>query len=203
MKKVLALFLMSLMLISAACAESTVELFTTDWGKTISSSGVYVTLTREEGALWCGPGYEYENMGGWRWDQQQVRCLCLVGDWQGNTWVLIDYCDRWGIPYRGYIPLYWCPENSYRPLNDLLPWENCYDALTPLMIAQLYTSCTGYWGPGTEYPAKLALDVSSCEGTLILRDGDWVLMELSPDSTACYECYGMVRVWIRESDCFY
>lgn len=84
---------------------------------------------------------------------------------------------------------------------------HCYtlacDQLTPDMIAQLYNDCEGLWGPGDSYDQLAGLPVDVTEGTLILTQGEWGLLELNEYTLECIDAYAPMRVWVRLGNCFY
>ena len=67
---------------------------------------------------------------------------------------------------------------------------------TPSMIALPYHNAWSKFGPGDDSPNFLYLEADIIEGTLILRQGEWGLLELNPSSAANYFLSASVRVWV-------
>lgn len=205
MKRIAAL-LLALMLLCATGAladpQSPMTLFTTSFATTQATGGVYVQMHVAQEVLYSGPGYDYVNIGEFDLAGRQVHCYTLATDRSGEMWVLLDFTDPY-VNWRGYVPLrdFAAPDRAY--LMDALPHEAGYDDLTPYMIAQLYLDCSGLWGPGEGYYELTQLPAATVEGTLILQQGDWGLLELNAATVQRLGLYAGARVWVELSNCMY
>ena len=175
--RILAALLILALLPLAALADSPVILFTPQYGVTTGTMGQYARITQRDAYLYTGPGTEYISLCSFQWNNQQMRCICLAKDSLSKPWVLVDFSLA-GDAWRGYIPLASFDASTQRHLSASLPWESSYDALTPMMIAQIYHDVDALCGPGEKYFAIVPLDRSTTEGTLIMQEQNWVLMEL-------------------------
>lgn len=199
MKKAFAALLCVILLVlpCAALADSTdaLILFSSSFASEVSTNGVYVPLTVSGADLHSGPGMAYvcsalPDMSG-----QTVHCYSLFQEDSGTVWVLIDFTAD-GKSRRGYVPVSLFASSDRNYLLNALPYEATYSALTPSMIALPYHSAWGKFGPGDEYPNYIYLEADHIEGTLILRQGQWGLLELNAASAARYFLSASVRVWV-------
>ncbi len=166
------------------------------------TGGVYVPLTMKDGDLRSGPGGKYSNVGPFTMNNREAHCYTLACDEYGEIWVLVDFAEG-ASDWRGYIRLSRFEADTRAVLLDALPYEATYDQLTPDMIAQLYNDCEGLWGPGDSYDQLAGLPVDVTEGTLILTQGEWGLLELNEYTLECIDAYAPMRVWVRLGNCFY
>lgn len=206
MKKILACMLLIAMLLTATGAMASqfdpLVLYTSYSNSAQFGNGHYTYLTMDYGVLYSGPGEEYTSIGEFEMNDRYVRCYCLAYGLGQKIWVLIDFTD-YGTPWRGYVPL--SEFEDYRQENMLrtLPFETPNEILTPSMIAQLYLDCNGKWGPGNEYIDHVFLNARNVEGTLVLSQGDWGLLELNENTVQNMGLYGKCRVWVSLSNCMY
>lgn len=206
MKKLLAgvLFLCMLMTATGALASQydPLVLYTTYATPAQFGNGYYTNLTMDFGVLYSGPGEEYTSIGEFEMNDRYVRCYCLAYGLGQQIWVLIDFTD-YGTTWRGYVPLKEFEDFRQTNMLQSLPFETPNEILTPSMIAQLYEDCTGKWGPGNEYIDHMELSARNAEGTLVMSQGNWGLLELSEDTVQQMGLYGKCRVWIPLGNCFY
>lgn len=192
-----ALLCILLMLPCTALADSNdaMTLYSSAFASEVSTCGVYVSLTVSGGDLYSGPGTHYVCSALPDMSSQTVHCYSLFRDNGGRTWVLIDFTSN-GQSRRGYVPVSSFGRSDQNYLLNALPYEDSYSALTPSMIALPYHNAWGKFGPGDAYPSFLYLEADRIEGTLILSQGEWGLLELNPSSAANYFLSASVRVWV-------
>lgn len=204
MKKVivtLTLVLVVLLAVTPALANDALMLFQQSFASMQVTNGVQCPLTLHEQGLQSGPGYEYTAIGPFT-VADNVRCYCLARDSYGAAWVQVEFL-AYQTSWRGYVPLDYFPASNVSYLLNALPWEASYDSLTPSMIAQLYDSCYGSRGPGSHYSEDVYLNSMTAEGTLIMQQGDWGLLELNEDTAAQLGLARKHRTWVRLSNCMY
>lgn len=206
MKKFLAMILFLCMLMGATNALASpydpLELFFSDYRSAQFGTGHYTELSMKYGVLYSGPGEEYTNIGEFEMNNRYVRCYCLAYGLGQEIWVLIDFTD-YNTPWRGYVRLSEFEDFRQEHMLQTLPFETPYELLTPTMIAQMYTDCSGRFGPGDEYVDQVELIARQVEGTLIMAQGDWGLLELNEDTVRTMGLYGKCRTWVKLSNCFY
>lgn len=206
MKKLLAGILLICVLMGATAAVASqydpLVLYTTNSSHPQFGDGHYTNLTMEYGVLYSGPGEEYTNIGEFEMNDRYVRCYCLAYGMGQEIWVLIDFTD-YGTTWRGYVPLKEFADFRQQHMLQTLPFETPNELLAPYMLAQLYYDCEGKWGPGYEYIDHVHLDARYTEGTLVLAQGEWGLLELNEDTVQTMGLYGKCRVWVPLSNCIY
>lgn len=205
MKRILCTSLALLMMIILpvlTLAEGAITLYTDDYSYTICTIGMYANITRRNPELRSGPGDYFSGYGMDDWNNLRVRCLTIAVDEEHSPWVLIEVNTGYNLA-RGYVPLDWFDPATSFDLTGFLPHEYSYDKLTPRMLARMYISCNGYWGPGTWYDSDDYLDASTMEGTIILSDGEWALVELPEHNFPGVGWRFRKRVWIELSNLMY
>ena len=204
MKKIISLLcaLVLILTCSAALAQDSVTLYTNYGGTTINTPGAYAPLTNPEGVLYSGPGMDYTNIGTFEWNHTQMHCLSLAYDQYGATWVLVNYDDLY-FPLYGYVRLTEFDYSDRQFLLSMLPYEFSYDQLNPEMLAMLYFSCDGRFGPGEYYYAPYYLNYRNTAGVIILSYGDWALLELEDATIRDMGIYAKCRVWVELSNLMY
>lgn len=205
MKKLIVILLACLLAFGNlfACADQGISLFTAMYGVTINTPGVYAELTNPLGELYSGPGDDYTNVGTFDWNHTRMHCLSQAYDRYGTTWVLIEYDDLY-LSWRGYVRLSEFSASDRRFIAENLPYEKTYDELTPRMLAQMYFSCDGYYGPGEEdFIPMYTLDYRVVQGTIIMSSGDWALLELNPYTIQAMGLYAKCRLWVPLSNLMY
>lgn len=205
MKRIWLLLLCLCLALPAAALGDNAEpvmLYSASFATMQVTGGMYVPLTMQEGFLRSGPGDMYSNVGNFTMNHREVHCYTLAYDEYGEIWVMVDFAEPI-TDWRGYIRLSKFDADIRTVLLDALPYEASYDQLTPDMIAQLYNDCAGLWGPGDSYDQLAYLPVDVTEGTLILTQGEWGLLELNEYTLECIDAYAPMRVWVKLGNCFY